>query len=65
MKINRLDAIRIIDRVTDRDDPYWENLTEDFYDELHDDWPTIKNVLEALGVTHEEYKKVTGHEIGN
>ena len=57
MKINKIDAIRIIDRITDKDDPYWENLVDDFYDSINDDWPTILDVFKALGVSKEEYER--------
>lgn len=53
--LTREDAIRLFDRATDRDDPFWEHLTDDFYDEATDTLPTIDQVFEALGVTGEEY----------
>lgn len=59
MKISRIDAIKIIDRATDRDDPYWENVTQPWYDEKKDDLPTIYDVFAALGVTEAEYRKAT------
>ena len=60
MKLSRIDAIKIIDRVTDNDDPYWERVVEDWYDEKKDDMPSIMDVLSALGVTEAEYRKATG-----
>jgi len=57
VKISRKDAIKIFCRATDKDDPYWDNLVEDHYDEENDDWPTIYDVLEPLGVTKEEVLK--------
>lgn len=63
-KITREEAIKIIDNVTCQDDPYWENIIEDWADPNDFDapLPTIYDVLEALGVTKEEYKKVVGEE---
>jgi len=54
MKITREDAIKIIQNVTDRDDPYWDNLTEDYYDEETDTWPSLEDVFVALGVSKDE-----------
>lgn len=58
--LTRQNAIRLIDRVTDRDDPFWEYLVEDFYNEDDDTVPSIYNVLDALGVTEDEYIRATG-----
>lgn len=55
MKITRKDAIKIIEKITYREDPYWEVITDDWYDETKDDWPTIIDVFEALGISKEEY----------
>lgn len=60
MKLSRIDAIKIIDRVTDNDDPYWERVVEDWYDEKNDDLPSIMDVFAALGVTEAEYRKASG-----
>lgn len=60
MKISRIDAIKIIDRATDRDDPHWEQVTEDWYDESKDDVPSINDVFAALGVTEAEYREASG-----
>lgn len=60
MKIRRIDAIKIIDRATDRDDPFWEHVTAPWYDEKKDDLPSIYDVFIALGVTEAEYRKATG-----
>lgn len=57
MKLTKEQALKIIERATDRDDPHWENVTEDYYDEENDDLPTIYDVMEALGVSREEYDK--------
>lgn len=59
-KLLRIDAIRLIDRATDNDDPYWEHITADHYDERTDTMPTIFDVLAALGVTEAEYRDATG-----
>ncbi len=59
-KLSRIDAIRIIEKVTDKDDPAWEWAVEDWYDEDTDTMPSIYEVLAAIGVTEEEYKEATG-----
>lgn len=59
-KLTKAEAIRIIDLITDKDDPYWVDTVEDYYDEETDSWPTIYQVFAALGITKEEYKKATG-----
>ena len=46
-----------MDKATDHDDPYWENLTDDWYDETDDTVPSMYDVMSALGVTKEEYDK--------
>lgn len=52
--LTREQAIKLICRVTDRDDPYWEYLVEEFYDETTDSMPTIFDVLKPLGISREE-----------
>ncbi len=59
-KLTRIQAVRVLDRATDRDDPYWEGVVEDHYDEKADNMPTIMDVLAALGVTKEEYIEAGG-----
>lgn len=59
-KLSRIDAIRIIESITDKDDPAWEWAVEDWYDEDTDTMPSIYEVMAALGVTEEEYKEATG-----
>ena len=59
-KLSRIEAIRILDSATDQDDPFWEGVVEDHYDEKSDTMPTIMDVLAALGVTKEEYKEASG-----
>jgi hypothetical protein len=58
--LSRIDAIRLIERVTDNDDPYWERVVEDHYDEKTDSMPSIFHVLAALGVTEGEYREASG-----
>ncbi len=60
MKFNltREQAIEIIVRVSDQDDPYWESMVEDYYDEKSDSIPTIYDVLKPLGITKEEIDRV-------
>ncbi len=61
-KLTRANSIQLIDRATDKDDPYWEHLVDDFYDEKTDTMPTIYHVLAALGVTEKEYLEATGEK---
>ena len=56
----KIEAIKLIDSIVDQDDPYWENIVEDYYHEDTDTLPSIYHVLKALGVTEQEYKKATG-----
>lgn len=58
--LTRRQAIQLIDRATDKDDPFWENVISDYYDEKTDSWPSIYHVMEALGVSTEEFKEATG-----
>ena len=53
-KITREDSIRIFCIATDKDDPYWSDLVEEFYDEDTDTMPTIYDILAPLGVTKKE-----------
>lgn len=57
--LTRQQAIRLIDRATCRDDPYWENVVADYYDEQTDTMPTIYDVMSALGVSEYEYETST------
>lgn len=59
-KLTRVEAVRIIDRATDKDDPFWEGVVQDHYDEKADNMPTIMDVLAALGVTEAEYQEASG-----
>jgi hypothetical protein len=60
MKLTRKDAIKIILNVTDKDDPYWDDIVDDWYDEDNDEFPTIYDVFEALGITKKEIDKIEG-----
>jgi len=59
-KLTRIQAIGLIDHITDRDDPYWEQTVADYYDEKTDTMPTIYHLMAALGITEAEYRKATG-----
>lgn len=59
-QITREQAIQLIDSITDQDDPYWENVVEDFYHEETDTMPSVFHVFNALGITKDEYIAVTG-----
>lgn len=61
-KLTRVEAIKILERATDHDDPYWENVVDDHYDEATDTMPSIMDVFAALGVTREEYVQASGGE---
>jgi len=52
--ITREQAIKIICKISDQDDPYWEMLVDDYYDEKSDSMPTIYDVLAPLGITRAE-----------
>jgi len=56
-KLTRKQAIRIILNLTYQDDPFWENLVEDFYDDTDDTMPTIDDVLKPLGVSKKEIEE--------
>jgi len=65
-KINREDAIRVFDRATNKDDPFWEMMMEEFIEETDSDdapLPSPEDVLEALGVAKDEYKKAVSRNI--
>lgn len=53
--LTRLQALKIIGKMTDKDDPYWDYVVEDHYDEKTDSMPTVYDVLRPLGVTQEEF----------
>lgn len=59
-KLTREQAIRLIDKITDQDDPYWDYIVEDYYDEDADTMPSIQHLYDALGITREEYVAATG-----
>ena len=59
-KLTRKDAIRMLVRVTDQDDPYWANLTDEFYDEDTDLMPTLDDVLTAVGISITEIREAEG-----
>jgi len=54
MKLTRAEAVKIILRITDKDDPYWDHIVEEHYDTEKDDWPSVYDVLEPLGITKDE-----------
>ena len=57
-KLTRQQAIRLLEKITDNEDPYWSDIVEEYYDEKTDTWPSIFHFYEALGITKEEYKKI-------
>jgi len=56
-KLTRKQAIKIICDLTNQDDPYWENVVEDYYDSDNDTMPTIYDVLKPLGVSKKEIEE--------
>lgn len=58
--LTKTQAITILDRATDQDDPFWEHIVGDFYDEESDTMPSIFHVFAALGVTEQEYREASG-----
>lgn len=38
-------AVEILNRIVDKDDPYWDSIVEDYYDEETDTWPGWQDVL--------------------
>ncbi len=58
--LTREQAIKLILKITDEDDPYWENTVDDFYDEKTDSMPSIYDVLRPLGITKKEIDKIEG-----
>lgn len=63
--LDKIAAIKLLDSITDRDDPYWENETRDWYVESEDRMPTFQHVLLALGVTLDEYQAAFPHSKPN
>lgn len=59
-KVTRRDAIRILNEASDHDDPHWENVTQDWYDEADDTLPSVVDVFAALGVPEEQFRKAVG-----
>lgn len=61
MEIGREQAIRILDRATDRGgfDDWWADMMAEFglYDEKNDSFPNIYDVFNAVGITKEECQR--------
>lgn len=57
-RLSRADAIRIFEAATDHEDPHWDYLVEEWYDEETDTMPSMYDVLAAIGVTEEEYRAI-------
>lgn len=58
--LTRQQAISLLDSITDQEDPYWENIVEDFYHEETDTMPSVFHLFAALGITKDEYIAATG-----
>jgi hypothetical protein len=59
-ELTKAQAIKLIDDLTFKDDPYWEEFVCDYYHEATDSMPTIYHIFAALGVTKQEYEEATG-----
>lgn len=58
--LTRQQAIGLLDSIIDQEDPYWENIAEDFYHEETDTMPSVFHLFAALGITKDEYMAATG-----
>lgn len=58
--LTRQQAISLLDSITDQEDPYWENIVEDFYHEETDTMPSVFHLFAALGITKDDYIAATG-----
>ena len=56
--LTREQAIKVVLKIVDKDDPYWDNIVEDYYDEESDSWPTSDEVFEGLGISKEEVQAI-------
>lgn len=63
-RINREQALKVFFRAIDHEDPYWDSLLEEFYDEETDSFPSQWEVGAALGFSDEEMEKANGMEPG-
>lgn len=59
-QLSRQQAIALLESITDREDPYWSDVVDDFYDEDTDTMPSIFHLFAALGISEVEYKAATG-----
>ena len=53
-------ALKILLKHHDKDDPYWEQLVDEYHDEKTDSMPSIYDVMRPLGVTEEEVNECGG-----
>ena len=58
--MSRDDAIRILMGSTEHEDPHWENLVQDWYDEDTDTIPSVWDVFRAAGFNDPEIEKAAG-----
>lgn len=58
------EAIKLLMQATERDDPSWEGLVEDWYDEDTDTMPCVWDVLRTAGFSDDEIEKAAGLESG-
>ena len=62
--MQRQDAITIFFKAIDQDDPYWDLLVDDWYDEKTDTEPSQWDVGRALGFTDNEMELAAGLPLG-
>lgn len=46
--LSKEDAILILEKLTGYDDPHWDCMVEEHYDEDTDTWPSVYHFLAAL-----------------
>ena len=62
--VSRQQAIKVFFQAVNNDDPCWDSLMEDFYDEETDSFPTQWEVGRALGFSNAEMEEAAGVEKG-
>lgn len=60
-KLTKEQAIILLERITDNESPYWDQIVDDYYDEETDTMPSIYHLYIALGITKQEYIDAIGY----
>ena len=63
--LTKSQAIKLLERITNNCDPYWDEVVNDNYDEANDTMPSVYHLYIALGITEQEYKDATGADNPN